>query len=187
MKILTARQMAEVDRLTTDRYNIPSLLLMENAGRSVADEVENACPDAIHKRVLIFCGTGNNGGDGLVVARHLACEAVAGSPDLGDPARFRGDAFENWKILQNLSLKVQVLDGPGQRESFLKRASHADVIVDALFGTGFPNRSERIIAALSIGSMMRAPVLSSYQSIFLPACSQIRRQLRAWRYKPTSR
>jgi NAD(P)H-hydrate epimerase len=137
MKILTAKQMAEVDRLTTDRYNIPSLLLMENAGRSVADELEKACPDAIHKRVLIFCGIGNNGGDGLVVARHLVCRG--GSPEvliLGDPARFRGDALENWKMLQNLDLKVQILNGPEERESLLKRAPHVDVIVDALFGTG---------------------------------------------------
>jgi NAD(P)H-hydrate epimerase len=137
MKILTAKQMAEVDRLTTERYNIPSLLLMENAGRSVADELEKAYPDAIQKRVLIFCGTGNNGGDGLVVARHLVCRG--GFPEvliLGDPARFRSDALENWKMLQNLGLNVRVLNGPEERESLLKGAPRADVIVDALFGTG---------------------------------------------------
>ncbi len=72
MKILTARQMAEVDRLTTERYLVPSILLMENAGRSVADELEKACPGLRGKRIAALCGRGNNGGDGFVVARYLA-------------------------------------------------------------------------------------------------------------------
>jgi ADP-dependent NAD(P)H-hydrate dehydratase / NAD(P)H-hydrate epimerase len=137
MKILTAKQMGEVDRLTSERYGIPSLLLMENAGRSVADELERSCEDLCHKRILILCGTGNNGGDGLVVARHLAARDMR--PEvwiLGDPTRYRGDALENWKMLQNLDLPVNVLPDSGNRTAILKRTAGPDVIVDALFGTG---------------------------------------------------
>jgi NAD(P)H-hydrate epimerase len=137
MKILTAKQMGEVDRLTSERYGIPSLLLMENAGRSVTDELERACPDLARKRILILCGTGNNGGDGLVVARHLVARGVR--PEvwiLGDAARYRGDALENWKMLQNLDLLVHVLPESKDRTALLKRTPRPDVIVDALFGTG---------------------------------------------------
>ena len=137
MKILTAKQMGEVDRLTTERYHIPSLLLMENAGRSVADELEKACPNVVNQRVLLFCGTGNNGGDGLVVARHLA--ARGGRPEvwiLGDPARYHGDALENWRMFQHLDLPIRILPDLESRTSLLQKNAYPDVIVDALFGTG---------------------------------------------------
>src|SRR5512137_1765255 len=61
MKILTARQMAEVDRLSTELFKIPSLLLMENAGRAVVDEILRAAPGYADGPVYIFCGRGNNG------------------------------------------------------------------------------------------------------------------------------
>lgn len=137
MKILTAKQMGEVDRLTTERYHILSLLLMENAGRSVCDELERACPDVVKNSVLVFCGTGNNGGDGLVVARHLV--ARGGRPEvwiLGDPAKFRGDALENWKMFESLDLPVRIVPDARERSTLLKRTAYPDVIVDALFGTG---------------------------------------------------
>jgi len=137
MKILTAKQMGEVDRLTTERYGIPSILLMENAGRSVADELGRACSHLACRRILVLCGTGNNGGDGLVAARHLAARGIR--PEvwiLGDPARFRGDALENWKMCQSLDLPVQILAGIEERLSYLGRVPHPDIIIDALFGTG---------------------------------------------------
>jgi hydroxyethylthiazole kinase-like uncharacterized protein yjeF len=137
MKILTAKQMGEVDRLTSERYGIPSLLLMENAGRSVTDELVRSCPDLARKRILIICGTGNNGGDGLVVARHLAARGMR--PEvwiLGDASRYRGDALENWKMLQNLELLVHVLPESRDRTAQLRHSPRPNVIVDALFGTG---------------------------------------------------
>jgi hydroxyethylthiazole kinase-like uncharacterized protein yjeF len=137
MKILTARQMGEVDRLTTERYGIPSLLLMENAGRSVTDELMNSCPDAAERTILIFCGTGNNGGDGLVAARHLASRGAR--PEVwifGDPARYKGDALQNWNMAQSLGITIRVLPDAASRTHALKRAQQPDVIVDALFGTG---------------------------------------------------
>jgi len=137
MKILKAHQMAEVDRLTTERFHIPSILLMENAGRAVTDELERVCPDLSQKKVLVICGTGNNGGDGLVVARHLVSRGFR--PEvwiLGDPSRFRGDALANWQIFQQLEVPFKVLSDTRQRNRLLGRTRPPEVIIDALFGTG---------------------------------------------------
>src|SRR3984957_19965123 len=72
MKILTASEMREVDRLTTERYGIPSLSLMENAGKSIADFMSARFRRLESRRIIVLCGKGNNGGDGFVTARHLA-------------------------------------------------------------------------------------------------------------------
>jgi ADP-dependent NAD(P)H-hydrate dehydratase / NAD(P)H-hydrate epimerase len=137
MKILTASQMGEVDRLTTDRYRIPSILLMENAGRSFVDELEKACPGLDSRTILIFCGRGNNGGDGFVVARYLALRNAKPSILLfADPDKLRGDARTNWEIARAMDLPMEVFNDPADAKSYLRRALYPDVIVDALFGTG---------------------------------------------------
>ena len=71
MKILTAAEMKEVDRLTTARYRVPSLTLMENAGRTVAEFIQSRFSSLTKRRIVVLCGKGNNGGDGFVVARQL--------------------------------------------------------------------------------------------------------------------
>ena len=71
MKILTAAQMQDVDRATTERYGVPSLTLMENAGRSVVKFLHQRFSPLEGQEIVILCGRGNNGGDGLVVARLL--------------------------------------------------------------------------------------------------------------------
>jgi ADP-dependent NAD(P)H-hydrate dehydratase / NAD(P)H-hydrate epimerase len=137
MKILTAAQMGEVDRLTTERFLIPSILLMENAGRSFADELAKEFPGLESKRILIFCGRGNNGGDGLVVARYLALRGAKPSVLIFcDPDSLKGDAKTNWEIVQAMKLPVQILPTPASAKSYLRKADVPDIIVDALFGTG---------------------------------------------------
>ncbi len=137
MKILTAAQMSEVDRLTTERYRIPSLLLMENAGRSVVDEIEKARKGLTHKRIVVLCGRGNNGGDGFVVARYLALRGA--NPEIllfADPGKLGGDAKTNWEIAQAMKLSIQVLPDGAKSRTFLRKIPFPDVVVDALFGTG---------------------------------------------------
>ena len=137
MKILTAVQMAEVDRLTTERYLMPSILLMENAGRSFADELAKACPGLCSKDILIFCGRGNNGGDGFVVARYLALRGASPSIFLfAEPDKLRGDALANWEIARAMGLPITVLPTVASARSHLRKVPAPDVIVDALFGTG---------------------------------------------------
>jgi hydroxyethylthiazole kinase-like uncharacterized protein yjeF len=137
MKILTAAQMGEVDRLTTERFLIPSILLMENAGRSVADELARESPGLDNKRILIFCGRGNNGGDGLVVARYLALRGASPSVLLFcEPNKLKGDARINWEIVHAMDLPVHILSTPASVRAYLKKVEPPDVIVDAIFGTG---------------------------------------------------
>src|SRR2546426_8004364 len=92
MKALTAAEIREVDRLTTERYGIPSLQLMEAAGKNVADAVLREFPSGLPRRVTILCGKGNNGGDGLVAARHLKAAGVYPRVCLfSHPREMRGD------------------------------------------------------------------------------------------------
>ena len=137
MKILTARQMAEVDRLSTEVFKIPSLLLMENAGRAVADRILRDAPGAADSPVHIFCGRGNNGGDGLVAARHLAVRG--GKPEvflISDPASYKGDALANWEIVHAMGIPVRTLGTVAEMRRVLRNLRSPRVIVDALFGTG---------------------------------------------------
>jgi NAD(P)H-hydrate epimerase len=137
MKILTALQMAEVDRLTTERYLMPSILLMENAGRSLADELAKACPGLYDKRIVILCGRGNNGGDGFVVARYLALRGAKPSVLLlSDPEKLKGDALVNWEVARAMGLPMQILPTLASAKQHLRKTPAPDVIVDALFGTG---------------------------------------------------
>src|SRR5271157_4510456 len=100
MKILTASEMQRIDRLTTEKYGVPSLSLMENAGRSVVEFlVARLGPLASHQ-VVILCGKGNNGGDGLVVARLLRDQGLNPRVLLfADPKVLRGDAAVNYARL----------------------------------------------------------------------------------------
>ncbi len=96
MKILTASQMQRIDRLTTERYGVPSLTLMENAGRSVVDFLAARLAPLADHRIVILCGKGNNGGDGLVVARLLREQGLNPRVLLfADPQGLRGDAAAN--------------------------------------------------------------------------------------------
>jgi len=139
MKILKAAQMGEVDRLTTERYRVPSMLLMENAGRRCAEELAGAAPDAAKKRIVILCGRGNNGGDGFVVARYLALGGAR--PDIflfALPESLTGDARTNFLIAEAMQLQIHILPDAGAVAARFAGASapEADVIIDALFGTG---------------------------------------------------
>src|SRR5579863_1116354 len=98
MKVLTAAQMREADRLTSERYGVPSDLLMENAGAAIASYLADAYPEINTYRVLILCGKGNNGGDGLVVARRLRERGLSPRVLLfADPSSLHGDAAFNLK------------------------------------------------------------------------------------------
>ena len=100
MRILTAAQMREVDRLSTTLCGIPSAILMENAGFQLYLELARSCRDLAKRRVAIMCGKGNNGGDGMVLARQLRMRGV--KPDVYLLARcseISGDAGLNLGIL----------------------------------------------------------------------------------------
>src|SRR6188474_922844 len=105
MRVLNAAQMREADRRTIEEIGIPSLVLMENAGRQVVAAIESVYTDLPERHVAVLCGRGNNGGDGFVVARTLLQRGVDVSVFvIGRVAEIRGDARVNLEILGRLGL-----------------------------------------------------------------------------------
>src|SRR5258706_15753386 len=101
MRILNAAQMREADRFTIEEIGIPSLVLMENAGRQVVAAIEAAYEARLNGRVAVLCGRGNNGGDGFVVARTLLQRGIdAAGVGIGALAQVRGRAQEKPESLR---------------------------------------------------------------------------------------
>ncbi len=135
MKIATREIVREIDRRTIEEFGIPGLILMENAGRATADVLLEEFPFA--QKVAVFAGGGNNGGDGFVVARHLMCQGIDVTTYVAsDPGKYRGDALTNFRALKNIGGEIVEL------KNSTRKYRDADVIVDALFGTGLDRNVE---------------------------------------------
>src|SRR5215471_6693819 len=154
--------MRDIDRLTTERYGVPSLTLMENAASATVREVNRICRgDVSGKKVIVFCGKGNNGGDGAAAARLLA---IAGARVdvvlIGRVEETRGDACENFRRLRSwkdgqdsktpahLTGDINLFEcesdkGWQQLLAGVLETSH-EVVIDALFGTGLTRPVEGI-------------------------------------------
>ena len=137
MKLATGVQMRNIDRWTIDRAGVPGLDLMERAGEGVFAEVQRILGVVQGKVVAIFCGKGNNGGDGFVVAR-LAAQAGARVCTflLGEGGTLKGDAHTNWTRLGELGLAIMEIRGDSDSARTEETLARADVVVDAIFGTG---------------------------------------------------
>jgi ADP-dependent NAD(P)H-hydrate dehydratase / NAD(P)H-hydrate epimerase len=147
MKILTAAEMREVDRLTTERYGIPSLTLMENAGKSVADFMAARFRRIESRRIVVLCGKGNNGGDGFVVARRLAeAGATPGVILIGGQDELRGDAAVNRERWQKSGGEVRMVGTSSDWLAAKPAVNSADFIVDALLGTGVRGPVEGLLS-----------------------------------------
>jgi NAD(P)H-hydrate epimerase len=165
MKIVSAAEMRKIDRATSERFGVPSITLMENAGSAVARFVLSDYPQA--ERVGILCGKGNNGGDGFVVARKLveAGRAVRVLL-LCDPEELRGDAAAMFqKLVQALrplkNAPLIVRDASGLVSLDAAEIFAADVIVDAILGTGFrPPVSPLYAAAIGKMNSASAPIVA---------------------------
>ncbi len=131
--VFNAAEMAAIDRTTIEQYQIPGVVLMENAGRAVALEIEKFLGSVAGKHIVIFCGKGNNGGDGYVIARHLANRQACVSVFLaGEKSQVKGDALVNLTILDRMAIPVQEISSLDQ----IPALNSIDCIVDALLGTG---------------------------------------------------
>ena len=137
MRILTAAQMREADRFTIEEIGIPSLVLMENAGRQLVAALEAAHEAELNGRVAVLCGRGNNGGDGFVVARTLLQRGIdAAVFVIGALAEVRGDARINLDILGRLGVTVVEINDEQSWELHFSEIAQCSLIVDAIFGTG---------------------------------------------------
>jgi ADP-dependent NAD(P)H-hydrate dehydratase / NAD(P)H-hydrate epimerase len=158
MKIVPATEMREIDRVTSERFGVPSLTLMENAGTAAADFVMDRWPSA--KRVGVVCGKGNNGGDGFVAARKLQ---QAGRDVrlllLAQPSELRGDAAE---MFTKLTVPPVIATSREDLKTDQAQAVlDADVLLDAILGTGFrPPVSGLYAEAIELLNAARAPVVA---------------------------
>jgi hydroxyethylthiazole kinase-like uncharacterized protein yjeF len=147
MKALTAAEMREVDRLTTERYGIPSLQLMEAAGKHVADAVLREFSPGLPGRVTILCGKGNNGGDGLVAARHLRAAGIDPRVCLfADSREMHGDAGANLARYLETGSRILAIEDEAAWESAWHSVADSGVIIDALLGTGLRGPATGLIA-----------------------------------------
>lgn len=131
LRLTTAAQMREMDRQTIEEYGVPGIVLMENAALRVVEVLAERFGPLRGKRITLVCGKGNNGGDGLAIARHLATRFGADVTVrlVSEPSEFRGDAATNYKIASAFGLRLLPPDAPS-------RWGGEYILVDALLGTG---------------------------------------------------
>ncbi|MGI8788918.1 MAG: NAD(P)H-hydrate dehydratase [Pyrinomonadaceae bacterium] len=144
LKVVTSEEMREIDRLTTERYGIPSILLMENAANAAARVIAEKLGGSVKgKSFLILCGKGNNGGDGAALARILWTQGASVQVNLlGKLEETKGDARINFEICKNIYDKIdkgiRLLFFEYQGNNWINEiyAGGGRIVIDALFGTG---------------------------------------------------
>lgn len=167
VRALSRAEVREIDRRAIEEFGLPSLVLMENAGRGASEWLAEQTKGP----VLILCGPGNNGGDGGVMARHLDLKGVPVHLIwLADPARFSPDAAVQHAVLSRARIAQEVWPGSIDRSRLIELLNGADWVVDALFGTGLSrplegatreaielvNTSKRHVLALDVPSGLDA-------------------------------
>ena len=136
MKVASASQMQNLDRRAIQEFGIPGVVLMENAGRATVEALDKYFPEINFKKVIIFAGSGNNGGDGFVIGRHLLNRGVDVSAFLlTKKEKVTGDALRNMELYQKLS-PIQELHRQDDLAKFQLQIKQGDLIIDAIFGTG---------------------------------------------------
>jgi len=148
--VMSRDEVRAFDSWAINEIGAPGVILMENAGRSCAELIKGKLAGISKPNGCIFCGTGNNGGDGYVIARHLLNSSFEVTVVIcGNPEKIKGDARINLEILQRLGYQVEQLDlTKDVTRQISDFADGADVIVDALFGTGLKGRLKDEYVAL---------------------------------------
>jgi len=137
MKVSSVSEMKAMDRYAVEKLDIPEEILMENAGQASAFVLEREI-GIRNKKFVVFCGIGNNGGDGFVVARKI--HSNGGTVKvfiIGDVCKFKGAAQTNWNIISTLPIDARAIESADESRMDVL---HCDVVVDALFGTGLDRK-----------------------------------------------
>ena len=158
MKIFSAEQMRAFDKASSEQFQIPSVVLMENAALRVVEFLETQFAPLSGKKILVLCGKGNNGGDGFAIARHLQAISKTTVFMTSAPGDLKGDALINFKILRSGGA---VIAHAGTRSGDL-RWDTFDIIVDALLGTGFGGeiRGDELKHTLEMAALAPAPIVA---------------------------
>lgn len=162
MRVVTAEEMKQIDLSATEQYGIPGLVLMENAGLGVVKVIEQKYQDLRGKVFSIIVGKGNNGGDGLVVARHLLNRGGQVKVLLmAEPIEFKGDAKVNLSIWQKMGQPVYQLNQVSGMNILKLALLSTDVIIDALYGTGFYGEvNEKAASVIELINSSNRPIIS---------------------------
>jgi hydroxyethylthiazole kinase-like uncharacterized protein yjeF len=141
MRLLKAEEMRRIDQKASSDYEIPSLILMENAGLRTVEIIDEMLGEPLHKTVVVIAGKGNNGGDGLVVARHLINAGVTVDVFmLGEAGEMTPDAATNYRILAKMTNRIYPLYAEQHLDRLMLSLLVCDIIVDAMYGIGFKGR-----------------------------------------------
>jgi NAD(P)H-hydrate epimerase len=147
---LTRDQVRAIDRLAVERYHIPGLILMENAGRNAAQIIHERYGPA--GRAFVICGTGNNGGDGCVVARHLHNAGLSVRLLVtGDEAKMSPEMAVNYKIARAMGIDLTTAIDEAAQARAVATVTSDDVVIDAILGTGFRGEVRSPLAELICG------------------------------------
>ena len=149
MKLVTAQEMQDLDRITIEEVGVPGVVLMENAGQAVVDTALEILEDNYQAEVIVLAGKGNNGGDGFVVARLLANLGVEVKVFiLGETAQISGDAKINLNILHKLRFTIEELQNQEDLERLIPSLEEADLIIDGILGTGIKGELRGLVPDL---------------------------------------
>ncbi|MFH1448821.1 MAG: NAD(P)H-hydrate dehydratase [bacterium] len=162
MKVANVNQMYEIDKMATEKYFMPSIILMENAGIKSIESLHQLFPDLKFKKVAVFVGPGNNGGDGLVIARHLFNQDISVEVFLMmDEEKAKGIAETNLKIVKSLKIPIRKANSI---ENFQKEKDELfsfDLIIDAILGIGGKERlSDHFVEIINCLNSLKKPIIS---------------------------
>jgi ADP-dependent NAD(P)H-hydrate dehydratase / NAD(P)H-hydrate epimerase len=171
--VLSRAQMRAFDAHAIEACRVPSLVLMENAGRGAADVIEREVlgGQADGRRVVVICGTGNNGGDGFVVARHLFARGARVDAWLaGDESKMTPDCRANHDAFIGIGGAVESVALGQSLDDVAESLEEADVAIDALFGTGLDRPIVEPFASLvALLGAMRAPSQPRIAALDVPS------------------
>jgi hydroxyethylthiazole kinase-like uncharacterized protein yjeF len=141
LKLANSQEMREIDYQAINDFGIPSLVLMENAGIRTVEVIKELLPEGKGKKVIVLAGKGNNGGDGLVIARHLINSGIKVKTFLmAFPEEISPDSLTNYRILERISTDIYQLQEEKDLEQLMLSLLSADLVVDAIYGNGFHGR-----------------------------------------------
>lgn len=162
MKLLKAQEMKEIDQKASSEFGIPSLVLMENAGIRTVEVIEDILVNYRNKNVIILAGKGNNGGDGLVVARHLLnAGARVDTFLMGQEEELTPDSYLNYTILTKMKANLFPLYQEKDLDRLMLSLLSCDLIVDAMYGIGFKGRLNEFDSRIaSMVNWSKAPVVA---------------------------